>query len=108
MKIRPLCLALLLAFTFLSGLRAAAPPPPAWQPAGPPGAWVTSLLVDPKRSGVVYAGTHAGLYRSVNGGTTWQLVPPQGPFGGYIGAVAAGPGAIYAGTASGLFESRDD
>jgi photosystem II stability/assembly factor-like uncharacterized protein len=101
---RPLCLALLLAFAFLSGLHATAP---AWQPAGPPGAWVTSLLVDPARSGVVFAGTNGdGIYRSADGGVSWKLTSLGLVFGST--SLAAGPSAIYAGTVAGLYESRDD
>lgn len=69
---------------------------------------MTALLADPKRPGVVFAGTDGGLYRSLNGGTTWQPVLPEGPLGGYIGALAAGPSSIYAASDSGgLFESHD-
>jgi|GEM_PF-2085995 len=104
---RRTCLALLIAFLWLPGLRAAGPPP-AWRPIGPYGAHMTALLTDPKRPGVVFAGTDAGLYRSLNGGTTWLPVLPEGPLGGYIGALEAGPASIYAASDSaGLFESHD-
>jgi len=68
---------------------------------------VTSLLVDPKRPGVVYAGTNGdGIYRSADGGVSWKLTGLGPVFGSTT--VAAGPGSIYAGAAFGLFESRDD
>jgi photosystem II stability/assembly factor-like uncharacterized protein len=98
------CLALLIAFSCLSGLHAD-DLPPSWRPIGPYGAHMTALQVDPKRPGVVFAGTDAGLYRSLNGGTTWQ---PASQVIGYIGALAAGPSSIYAASDyGGLFESHD-
>jgi len=101
---RPLFLALLLAFAFLSGLHAA--PPPSWQPAGPSGAWVNALLIDFKRPGVVYASAdQEGVYRSADGGMTWKL---SGLWGANVSSLAQGPSAIYAGTLDGLYASYDD
>ncbi|QQS21296.1 MAG: hypothetical protein IPL87_02130 [Candidatus Moraniibacteriota bacterium] len=35
---------------------------------------VTALAVDPSRNGVLYAGTEAGLFRSVDSGDSWEAV----------------------------------
>jgi hypothetical protein len=103
---RLLCL-VLLASAVPPALRAASPPSASWQPVGPYGAWTTALLADPKRPGVVFAGTDNGLYRSVDGGATWQTVTEGGLQRTTTLALAAGPSSIYASDWSGLVESRD-
>ncbi len=47
---------------------------PTWTTSGPPGGLISSLAVDPVHAGVVYAGTSSGLFRSTDGGGTWNLV----------------------------------
>lgn len=89
-----------------------------WQMAGTglPGAFSgpTLVTVDPRDWRTAYAGTSAGLYRTGDGGETWERVPaiPQIP----VLSVAIAPGAarsILVGTASvdaesNLYRSRDD
>ena len=69
---------------------------------------MTAILADLKTSGIVYAGTAAnGVFRSSDGGATWQA-RSQGLPDLNIPALAAGPASLYAGTDhSGLFTSRD-
>ena len=70
---------------------------------------ISRIVVDPKNPGVVYVGVlgHAygpsaerGVYRSTDGGKTWQQVLNQGPEVGVSDlAMAAGtPGTLFAGT----------
>lgn len=64
-------------------LLAPAPPPArasaqtaAWQPIGPYGGTVGSLAVHPKNANVLYAaGALEGVFKSTNGGGSWQLLP---------------------------------
>jgi photosystem II stability/assembly factor-like uncharacterized protein len=72
---------------------------------------VTAILTDPKRPGVVYAGTdEAGLYRSSDGGVTWKSLQgalPAALPALEINSLAAGPSSIYVASYPGLYESRD-
>src|SRR4051794_1515671 len=46
---------------------------PRWSVHRPDGGTVSALEIDPSRPSVVYAGTHgAGVFRSANGGRTWE------------------------------------
>ena len=59
-------------------------------------AHVSSVAFDPADTSIVYLGTEAGLYRSVDGGDHFAPVLPTG----YIGAIAPAPGhpeVVYAG-----------
>lgn len=57
----------------------------SWRPAALFGADIRSLAVDPRDPEVVYAGTSAGhLYRSTDGGSTWQEAGPGLPLRGYV------------------------
>ena len=77
----------------------------------PPFGQVTALLVDPKVPSTVYAGTctaSAGIYRSVDGGTTWLPFDSGMKIVGIcVRSLAAQPGpqgAVFAGTVNpGLF-----
>jgi hypothetical protein len=73
----------------------------------------TCLSADPSRAGRLWCGTHDGVRRSDDGGTTWE---PAGLAGEHVTAVAAAPGgpigdgaAVYAGTEpSAVWRSTDD
>jgi photosystem II stability/assembly factor-like uncharacterized protein len=98
-------LLLSLAMTFLvSSLRAAAFAQPAagsWTGFGPGGGDVSSLAVDPVHPARVYAATReldsspGTLYRSANGGQTWQAL--AGPGLGLVALDPAHPATVYAG-----------
>jgi len=77
----------------------------SWQPLGPSGGNVAALAVDPQDGNTVYAGTlEAGVYRSANGGRSWQ---PAGLEGGVAQLVVAPNRVVYAVAAETLFRSRD-
>jgi photosystem II stability/assembly factor-like uncharacterized protein len=66
---------------------------------------VTALLFDPDDPQAVYAGTaYAGLYRSADGGATWQPFGPSGLDGEIVEALAWGPaGELAVATAHGVW-----
>src|SRR5688572_9363239 len=57
--------------------------PSGWQPLGPQGTTVTGLWIDPARPGLIFAAASQPgmnvLFRSLDGGTTWQDVGPHLP-----------------------------
>jgi photosystem II stability/assembly factor-like uncharacterized protein len=69
---------------------------------------VTAFLFASNGSQIVYAGTaHAGLYRSVNGGKTWQPLGPSESAGGVVEGLAWGPGGeLFIVSASGVWVGR--
>lgn len=69
---------------------------------------VTAFLFAPNSSQIVYAGTaHAGLYRSVNGGETWQPLGPPEPGGGVVEGLAWDPGGkLFIASANGVWVGR--
>lgn len=82
-----------------------------WEPMQPPpGAGfvgATELLADPRTPGLLYAafsgvyGLKPGVYRTTNGGATWELVG-EGLRNALVGALAMdAAGDLYAGTAGG-------
>jgi photosystem II stability/assembly factor-like uncharacterized protein len=87
-----------------------------WTTGGPYGGDISTILVDPARHGVWYAGARngAGLFTSVDGGATWSLhngnvAALGGPFG--IAALAAtienGHSVLYQASNDGLLRSED-
>lgn len=74
------------------------------------GVRVTCLASDPRREGVVFAGTHGdGVLRSDDAGRTWRSVGMEGRI---VKALAADPvsvGTLYAGTKpASVFVTRND
>lgn len=87
---------------------------------------ISSLAHDPNHKGIYYAGTGEpqtavtiyrnssgrgiGIWRSVDSGNTWKLLPSTGDFA-YITDLAIrdedGASAIYAGVVSGRYEGKD-
>jgi hypothetical protein len=56
----------------------------SWIAVGPPGGSVRALAADPARPGRLYLGTADGmLYRSEDGGASWQRLTPGFPLRGY-------------------------
>jgi photosystem II stability/assembly factor-like uncharacterized protein len=77
------CLAPAAALALVISARAAAAGQGVWTPIGPYGGTVTALAIVPG-GGTVYAGTaSSGVFRSTDGGATWQAVP-KGPGGGEV------------------------
>lgn len=69
--------------------------------AGLAGVEITSLAVDPTAPGAIYAGTSAGVFRSGNGGRSWEAT---GLARSDVVALVIGrspPGIVYAGTRGG-------
>jgi photosystem II stability/assembly factor-like uncharacterized protein len=63
-----------------------------WSSRRPWPQYVQVLAFDPARPGVLFAGTRdEGLFRSVNGGETWQPASQGLPEGGVVGALAIDP-----------------
>jgi len=81
-----------------------------WTFAGPDGGSVYSLAVQPGNPNVLYAGTWTGVFKSVDGGATWQ--PPVEPRWESmpvldIAIVPSQPATMYAVMGNGLFKSTD-
>ncbi len=105
----PACPRRLYAATF-DGLLVSADGGAAWRPARsqPSSLEVLSLLADPRRCGVVLAGTRGGLARSDDGGAHWQMASIGGPPGLAVHALSGDPaGLLYVGTTDGVWVSTD-
>jgi photosystem II stability/assembly factor-like uncharacterized protein len=80
-----------------------------WTWAGPDGGAVFSLALQPNSSTVLYAGGEAALFKSVDGGASWQLLV-EGPAAPVI-AIGVDPvdtSTVYAGLRrQGLLKSTD-
>jgi len=61
---------------------------PMWNTANKLAPQVIQILIDPSNPNIVYAGTNQGVYRSTNGGETWE--PRNGGLGGYGDLVVSG------------------
>jgi photosystem II stability/assembly factor-like uncharacterized protein len=96
----------LLRLVVLVGLLAGCSPPwgPRFTPSGLADRVVLALLVDP--AGVLYAGTSAGIYRSIDAGRGWQPVSGL-PDGTAVPGLGRGPAGLYAATGRGPFTSAD-
>src|SRR2546425_11673508 len=57
---------------WLSGVPAVVDVGSEWRSNGPDGGSVYALAVDPQESAVVYAGTGNGVFKSENGGISWD------------------------------------
>lgn len=84
--------------------------PGAWRALGPDGGPVNSIAIDPVNPLVVFAVADAGLFRSSDGGATWNpAVSP--PVKAFVSSFAIHPSSstiLYAGTAGGgAYKSTD-
>jgi len=61
---------------------------PMWDTANGRAPQVIQILIDPSNPNIVYAGTNQGVYRSTDGGETWE--PRNGGLGGYGDLVVSG------------------
>ncbi|MET0916670.1 MAG: hypothetical protein ABWY81_10785, partial [Jiangellaceae bacterium] len=71
-----------------------------------------SILADPRRPRTMYAASlDAGLFKSVDAGRTWRMLPfPRGGQGDRVDALAitaTGPSVLYVGGSAGVFASVD-
>lgn len=75
---------------------------------------VKCLLADPRRPGVVYAGTDLGLYRTDDGGGRWHLLdtPMNGSMVWSVAIDPVDPHVMFAGTGTpskpGIYRTTDD
>src|SRR5579859_4763449 len=73
---------------------------------------VTQLVVDPHDGQIIYAGTGSnGVYRSDNGGATWQQTAKGLPDGAAITGMVADTthqGVVYAATPKGVFKTTKE
>jgi photosystem II stability/assembly factor-like uncharacterized protein len=79
---------------------------------------IKSMAIDPHNSGTVYIGTLNSMYKTINGGETWEnILQPEFPTKGNISSITIDPAfssIIYAGSTSiegggksGVFKSLD-
>jgi len=82
----------------------------SWSPLGTGGFFVTALAADPANPGTLYAGSHSGVFRSADGGSTWTAASGGLPAGADVTALLApAPGTLYAALTQGrkVFRSTD-
>jgi len=74
---------------------------------GPTGTnFVNTLAIDPLTPRTVYAGTYGdGVFRSLDGGDTWQAIGPADAFGLALAIDPTSPSKVYVGTQNGVFRS---
>src|SRR5262252_6388271 len=87
-----------------------------WSGIGPYGGSARALAIDPQHPGTVYAGTSGGVFKTTNGGTSWNAANSGLP-AGYIARALVidpqNPNTVYAGGACGpygpcgIFKSTD-
>jgi hypothetical protein len=73
------------------------------------GAIIFALALDPFTPATVYAGGIGGVFRSIDGGASWQAINSGLPEGS-VSALAIDPvtpTTLYAGTGGGVFQSTD-
>jgi BNR/Asp-box repeat len=75
--------------------------------AGLTGLSVYALAADPTTSGLLYAGTSQGVYKSTNSAGSWAPLGLPGQAIWAVGVATSNPGTIYAGTSAGLAISKD-
>jgi photosystem II stability/assembly factor-like uncharacterized protein len=79
----------------------------AWTSSGPLGGAVTAVVVAPSNPAVVWAGSSAGVFRSIDGGATWNNV--SGPVADVarLAVHPLNPEKAFALTSAGLFVTSD-
>jgi hypothetical protein len=85
-----------------------------WTSNGPEGGDIRALAIDPVTPTTLYAGTFGGVFKSTDGGGSWQamnigLVDSFGfvPFVYALVIDPVTPTTLYAGTSGGVFKSTD-
>lgn len=90
----------------------AAGSPSTWERIGPDSQSITSLALSSQSSPTLFAGSSGqGLYRSQDGGDTWNSVNSGLPSGITINGIVLDqtqPGLVYLGTNAGVFLSTSD
>ena len=68
---------------------------------------VDEIVMSPTNSNVLLAATNSGIYKSINGGTSWTLKKQGGEFTDMILKPNARTRTVYAASKNGFFVSRD-
>jgi photosystem II stability/assembly factor-like uncharacterized protein len=92
-----------------AGGEASSAPFGIWSTGGPFGGVVRGLAFDPADQAIVYAGTDNGIFRSADGGISWQR-RSAGLTNLRASALAVNPlhpNVVWAGTNGGLFKTSD-
>jgi photosystem II stability/assembly factor-like uncharacterized protein len=98
---------LLLACLLLIPFAARAATPGVWTAAGPDGATVLALAVDPVDADIAYAGTEGGLFETHDAGESWSASSLRDLPVTALAVDPKHPEVIYAGTGQGLYQSAD-
>jgi len=80
-----------------------------WTSGGPEGGLVHAIAIDPSDATHVFAGTEAGVFRSVDNGQTWQPFSDglsSSTFLPAVTALAVAPSTLYAGAGKRVFRIR--
>lgn len=80
-----------------------------WVNLGPEGGHVADLVIDPSNGSTIYAGTTGGVFKSLNGGGSWNRIN-DGLIDKQVQALAIDPSnseIVYAGTSGGVFKSTN-
>jgi len=103
--------ALVLLFSFAFSASGAAPDrASAWKAIGPSGGTINALAVHPTNADTVLCGTYyGGIYRTTNGGGSWQPVGRSVVYPRIRGFAfsRSSPGTVYAGTDQGIYRSTN-
>ncbi|WP_174624598.1 dockerin type I domain-containing protein [Candidatus Methylobacter favarea] len=102
-----ICICLLLAGGFAGIAQAGIN---KWTAIGPEGGTVTTVAIDPVDPLTLYAGGYGGVFKSSNGGASWQAVTSGLPsdFGVSVLAIdPVDPLTLYAGGYGGVFKSSN-
>lgn len=70
---------------------------------------VNKVVIQPQNTNTIYAATTRGLFKSINGGNSWNKLG-ESLFEGYVSTLALdpdSPNTLYAGTSKGMFKSLD-
>jgi photosystem II stability/assembly factor-like uncharacterized protein len=80
-----------------------------WTSIGPEGGSIRLLVIDPQNSATVYARSDSGLFKSTDGGASWNSVGPDVAFSiWYLAINPQNPSILYAATwGGGIFQSTD-
>jgi photosystem II stability/assembly factor-like uncharacterized protein len=82
-----------------------------WTSLGPAGGGINVVAIDPRVPKTIFAGTSAGVFKSVNGGVTWSPANTGLPVTSVttVAIDPAAPQTLYVGTeSSGVFKSTDE
>src|SRR5262249_25875073 len=106
----------LCAMVLVAAARVAAGQSAGWKTSGPWGGSLYCLTRDPSQSSTLYAGTQRGVYKSTDGGATWQFSGVGMPIE-RVQTIVIDPtstSTVYAGTITpngvesvGIFKSTD-